>query len=125
MPLSVYTICVYGCAAIVLLALAVASGVNFLGIESPNGLQLYSPVVWLCLVGLAVGPQLIGHTSYNWALGYLPAATVSVALLGEPIGTTLLAFFILKEAPSIVELLGGALILAGIFLASRVTNQAK
>ncbi|MRR30730.1 EamA/RhaT family transporter, partial [bacterium] len=56
---------------------------------------------------------------FNWALKYLPAAFVSLALLGEPVGTTILAMIFLQEAPGIAELAGGALILTGIFLASR------
>lgn len=121
MQLSVYVFCVYAFAAAVLVIFAILAGVNLIGYPTGAGFVAFSPVVWLCMIGLAFGPQLLGHSSYNWALGYLPAATVSVALLGEPIGTTLLAFFFLHEVPSIIELGGGALILTGIFLASRVS----
>lgn len=119
LSLPVYIQCVYGAAAVCLLALAWASGANFLGARTQAGFQVFSLPVWLCLAGLALGPQLLGHTSYNWALRYLPAASVSVALLGEPIGTILLAFFILRETPSWIELVGGGLILLGIFITSR------
>jgi drug/metabolite transporter (DMT)-like permease len=69
---------------------------------------------------LALIPQLLGHSTFNWALRYLPASFVSVTLLGEPIGSTILALLILKESPSALEIGGGLLILAGIYVASRV-----
>jgi drug/metabolite transporter (DMT)-like permease len=71
---------------------------------------------------LALVPQLIGHSTFNWALRYLSAAYVSITLLGEPIGSTILAYFLLKETPSTLKLFGAILILAGIYLASRNTG---
>ena len=79
----------------------------------------YPPAAYLWFLALALLPQLLGHTSYNWALGYLPAAYVSITLLGEPIGSTLLAMVFLGEIPSGLKVLGGVIILAGIYLASR------
>lgn len=105
-----YTFVVYATAAIVLVALVIITGQTILG---------YSKVTYLILLGLAIVPQLIGHTSFNWALKYLSAALVSIALLGEPIGTVLLSFTFLKEVPTIFEIVGGVLILLGIFIASR------
>jgi drug/metabolite transporter (DMT)-like permease len=66
---------------------------------------------------------LIGHSTYNWALRYLSAAYVSIALLGEPIGTSILALFLLKEAPTILEIVGGILTLIGIYVASRANSS--
>lgn len=123
LSLPVYILCVYCAAALGLLLLAFASGANFVGFHSATSFHVFSTAVWLCLLGLALGPQLLGHSSYNWALGYLPAATVSVALLGEPIGTTVLAFFLLQETTSLIELCGGVLILVGIFITSRTSNE--
>ena len=125
LPLPVYIFCVYGVAALSLLLLGMISGENFVGFHPSGGsFQLYSSRIWLCLLVLAMGPQLLGHSSYNWALGYLPAATVSIALLGEPIGTTILALFILHETPSWIELAGGVLILLGIFITVRGSKTA-
>ena len=73
--------------------------------------------IWIIL--LALVPQLIGHSTYNWALRYMPAALVSITTLGEPIGSAVLAYFILREIPTLLTILGGVLILAGIYLASR------
>jgi drug/metabolite transporter (DMT)-like permease len=71
--------------------------------------------------GLAAGPMLIGHTGCNWALRYLPAYVVNVALLGETVGATLLAAALpgIREVPPATTLAGGALILAGIIVTSK------
>jgi drug/metabolite transporter (DMT)-like permease len=61
----------------------------------------------------------LGHTSFNWALKYLSAAYVSITLLGEPIGSTLLAYFLLEETPSAMKIFGAILILFGIYIASQ------
>jgi len=68
---------------------------------------------------LALVPQLVGHTTYNWALRYLPASLVAIATLGEPVGSTILAYLFLQEDPGWLKVYGGALILAGIWLAVR------
>lgn len=71
--------------------------------------------LWLLLLGLV--PQLIGHSSFNWALARLPATFVAVATLGEPVGSTVLAYFLLGETPTILKTLGATLIFAGIVAA--------
>jgi drug/metabolite transporter (DMT)-like permease len=63
-------------------------------------------------------PQLLGHSSFNWALRYLPASFVAIALLGEPVGSTALAYGLLHEVPTSLKLAGAALILAGIAVAA-------
>jgi drug/metabolite transporter (DMT)-like permease len=71
--------------------------------------------------GLALGPMLIGHTGCNWALRYLPAYVVNVALLGELVGATILAALLpgIRELPPAPTLVGGALIVAGIVVTSK------
>ena len=71
------------------------------------------------IVTLAIIPQLIGHSSITWALGSVRATLVSVAIMAEPVGATLLAWLILKESPSLANLIGGFIILSGIFVAYR------
>lgn len=110
LSLLAYIGLVYTTAAIVLLAMTIAMGANLLG---------YSPIGYLLIALLAAGPQLIGHTSYNWALKYVSATFVTVTLLAEPIGATLLAIPILAQVPSPIGILGGALILVGIYFAAR------
>jgi drug/metabolite transporter (DMT)-like permease len=72
--------------------------------------------LFISLLGL--GPQLIGHTSFNWALRYVPAPTVAMAVLGEPIGTTILAWLLLRQPPTLLEAIGGVIICGGIYLAA-------
>ena len=110
MSLIPYIFVVYGIAAIVLLGIMFAAG------QSPIG---FSPMTYIWILLLALVPQLIGHSTYNWALRYLPAALVSITTLGEPIGSAVLAYFILSEAPTLLTIFGGILILAGIYISSR------
>jgi drug/metabolite transporter (DMT)-like permease len=105
-----YIFMVYGIAAIALIVTMFAAGQSPLGYPLPT----YG---WIFL--LAAFPQLIGHSTYNWALRYLPASLVAVTTLGEPIGSAILAFFLLKETPTAIVIRGGILILIGIYLASR------
>jgi drug/metabolite transporter (DMT)-like permease len=71
----------------------------------------------MLLMGLF--PQLIGHSSFNYALGYLPAAYVSLVTLVEPVGSSLLAIIFLHEWPVLLQLVGATLILIGIGVASK------
>ncbi len=76
---------------------------------------------FLIFAGLAIGPMLLGHTGLNWALGHAPAYLVNVAVLGEPVGATLLAWLLpgIAERPPALALLGGTIVLAGLVLATR------
>ena len=80
-------------------------------------------MIYLWFLMLAVIPQLIGHTSFNWSLRYLSAAYVSISLLGEPIGSTILAYLFLQETPTALKVFGAILILIGIYVASRSEVQ--
>jgi drug/metabolite transporter (DMT)-like permease len=73
----------------------------------------------LFLIAAALLPQLLGHSSFNWALGHLPASYVAIATLGEPIGAAFLALLFLGEVPSTLKVAAAALILLGILLALR------
>jgi len=108
--LLTYVFLVYGAAAIVLALAVRAMGLPMFG---------FSRLTYVWLLTLALVPQLIGHTSYNWALAYLSAAFVSIAVLGEPVGSSILAFFLFDERISALKGVGMALILAGIYLATR------
>ncbi|MCJ7549162.1 MAG: DMT family transporter [Anaerolineae bacterium] len=105
-----YVFPVYGIAAFTLMVPAFIVGVPLTG---------YPTRAWLLLVLLAIFPQLVGHSSFNWALGHLPATFVSMAALAEPIGATTLAWIILQESPSWITVLGGLLILLGLSTAAK------
>ncbi len=109
MPLVVYIGLTYGMAALVLDALVLLTRRPLIG---------YRPQTYLWFLLLALVPQLLGHTAFNWALRYLSAAFVSITLLGEPVGSTILAYFFLHEVPSTLTLIGAILILGGIVVAS-------
>ena len=102
-----YVVVVYGVCTLSLLAIVLAEG---------HALTGYPPSEWAIFVGLAVGPGLLGHTVLNWALAHLKSSVVSVSLLGEPVGATILAFVFLAEAPTAFTLAGGAVVLGGIGL---------
>jgi len=111
-----YTFIVYGMSAIVLMGMVAVTQQRLTG---------YSPAVYLLFVALALIPQLLGHSSFNWALRYMSATYVSVTLLGEPISSTILAYIILEEVPALLEIIGGVLILVGIYLASRSEGKRE
>ncbi len=73
---------------------------------------------YVLFILMALGPGLLGHTGYNWALKYVKATFVSVSLLGEPIGSGLLAWLLLNELPPSLSLFGGVMILAGLYMVS-------
>lgn len=107
-----YVALVYGACFIVLLVLSLLTRAVLLPQPSRE---------WLIYLALAIGPMLLGHTGMNWALKYLPAFIVNLTVLGEPVGATMLAAVLpgIHEVPSATVLLGGALILGGIIIASR------
>lgn len=111
-----YVAVVYGTCFVVLLALAAAVRAPVLG-QPPRELAIFA--------ALAIGPMLFGHTGLNWALKYLPAFVVNLTLLGEPVGATVLAAILpgIREVPGVATLLGGALILAGIYVTARARSS--
>jgi drug/metabolite transporter (DMT)-like permease len=111
-----YATSVYSTAAVILVAVALVAGHGFSG---------YSGETYLYFALLALVPQLIGHTAINRSLGHLPAASVAIAILGEPIGATLLGAVFLDEVPSVFEFLGGALVLAGVYAGLRATLRIE
>lgn len=96
---------VYPMAAAVLLSVAAFRGTALT--TAPSEAYLYIAL-------LALVPQLIGHTSLNWALGSLTTVAVAIAVLGEPVGATLLAATLLDEPPTLVQLGGAVVVLAGV-----------
>lgn len=79
----------------------------------------FSSLGWLALIGMALGPQLVGHTSYNWALKHVSPAFVAVVTLGEPVGCALMAYLFFGETLAPLQAVGFGLLLVGIYLAAR------
>lgn len=105
--LVVYAFVVYAVCTAALFLLALARG-------SPLWPYPYEEIA--LFLALAVVSTLLGHTILNWALRYLPAAFVSVSMLGEPVGASILAALLLAEVPAPAVALGGAMVLLGIGL---------
>ncbi|WP_254611713.1 DMT family transporter [Haloterrigena gelatinilytica] len=112
LPLFAYTFVVYAVCAVALGSLAVGTDAPLLG---------YSQTEWMLFLAMALLPGMFGHTVINWALKYVESSVVSVSLLGEPVGSTILALVLLGEVPEAVTILGGAVVLVGISL----TNRAR
>jgi drug/metabolite transporter (DMT)-like permease len=120
-----YVTVVYGVCVLVLggLTLARYGPVAFVGYPGSGGVgatELYPATEWLLFLGMAVGPGIFGHTVINWALAHVESSVVSVSLLGEPVGSTLLALLLLNEVPTFVTLAGGVVVLTGIYVTTTV-----
>lgn len=76
----------------------------------------FSSETFATFLAMAIIPQLIGHSCYNWSLKWLPTSIVAVSLLGEPIGSSILAYFIFHELITGHTVVGGILILSAIYL---------
>lgn len=111
-----YVTVVYTACALVLLGVAVAQGLPLVS---------YAPHEWVLFAAMALGPGVLGHTVVNWALGHLESHVVSVSLLGEPVGSTLLAVVLLSEVPPPATLLGGAVVLAGIYVTASARTPGR
>lgn len=109
LSLLAYVWPVYGSAAAVLILTCTLSQTPLWGFE---------PATYLNLFLLALLPQCVGHTSYNWALRWLSPALVALVSLLEPVGATVLAYFFLSEGITWGKLLGGGIILAGVYIAT-------
>lgn len=103
-----YILLAYSVAALVLLPLPLLAGTSYFG---------YPPLTYLWFLLLAIIPQLLGHTSFNWAIRYLSPSLVTLAILAEPIGASLLGYLIFHEIPTLQTIQGSAIILLGIAIA--------
>ena len=101
---------VYATAAIALAGACILADVPLRGYPGKTHLFMF-------LLGLV--PQCIGHTTYNWSLKWLPPSMVALIGLAEPVGAGILAYLILNETLTVIKIVGGAIVLAGIYLASR------
>lgn len=116
LSLAAYVTPVYGVAALALVAWAAGRSEAFGPFATRD---------WLIFTALAVGPMLIGHTGFNYALRFLPAYAVNVAALGEPAGATIIAWLLpaIAEPPSPWAVAGGAVAVGGIALALATSRR--
>ncbi len=111
-----YVSVVYSVTAVLLIVITAALNLRILG---------YQLMTYLLLLLIALVPQVIGHTSFNWALKYVSATMVALVTLGEPVGASILAFFVLGEKITAFQAIGGSLILTGVGLAIWSESKQK
>ncbi len=116
LSLSAYTGIAYTTAALALAPLPALFGVPYTGYP-------ISTYLWIALLGLV--PQVIGHTSFNWAVRYLNPAIVTMVILLEPIGSSIAAVMLFNEIPGVLTVIGAALLLIGVFVAIRAPSLHK
>ena len=114
LPLLAYVAIVYGAAALAMNLMAMLAG---------QGIDRIPPAAWLPIIGLALGPQLAGHTLINASLRHLSPSFVALAILGEPVGSAILAWLLLGENVAPLQLFGFSVLLAGIVVAARAERR--
>lgn len=113
--LSYIFVC-YSSAALILWVIVLSLGLPITGFNTTTVAAFW---------GMALISQLIGHTSYNWALKWFSAGLIAVSLLGEPIGATILAYIIFDEGLTAYKIIGGAFILTAIYIAAASENRKR
>uniref|UniRef100_UPI0030DDAFAF DMT family transporter n=1 Tax=Oculatella sp. LEGE 06141 TaxID=1828648 RepID=UPI0030DDAFAF len=104
----------YTTAALILLPLPLLFQTSYIG---------HSRTVYLYILLMAVFPQLIGHTSFNWAVRWISPTLVTLVILAEPVGSSILGFIVFRENPGFVVLVGAIVILTGVAIAAFGTRS--
>ena len=107
LSLITYTFVVYSVSTITLFFYIIFKGESF----GP-----YPASEWMWFLLLAIIPNLLGHTLFNWSLKWVSTNVISIAILFEPVGAAILAYYILGETLSASQIIGGSVVLAGIIL---------
>jgi drug/metabolite transporter (DMT)-like permease len=105
-----YVALCYSSAAIILWIVVLLLGLKVSGFSGQTMAAFWS---------MAIISQVIGHSCYNWALRYCTTSLVALSLLGEPVGSSILAYFLFHEQLTLIKSIGGLLILSAIYLAAR------
>jgi drug/metabolite transporter (DMT)-like permease len=114
LSLLAYIFICYGSAAVVLWAMVLLLRMPITG---------FSTGTVTAFLGMALISQIVGHSTYNWALRWLSAGLIAVSLLGEPIGSTILAYLIFDEGLTVYKVVGGVIILSAIYLAASTESR--
>jgi len=110
MDTASYGALAYGFGAIIVLLISVPLHIDVLSIE---------PRSWLYIILLVIGPMLGGHTLLNYSMKYYRSVTVATSTLMEPVGSTIIAYFLLGQRPPPLSYIGMALTLAGTYMIVR------
>jgi len=107
LSLVTYTFVVYGISTFTLFFYVLLKGESF----GP-----YPANDWVWFILLAIVPNLLGHTLFNWSLKYVSTNVISIAILFEPIGAAILAFYVFNEHLISSQVIGGFIVISGILL---------
>lgn len=107
LSLITYTMIVYSVSSITLFCYVLITGGNFSPVTQTD---------WLYFLLLALIPNLLGHTLFNWSLKWISTNTISMAILFEPIGATILAYFIFGEKLMLSQIIGGVVVIIGLLI---------
>ncbi len=107
-PILPFMFAVKSASSVYLLLLVAVFAVPLIGFDVAS---------WRALLLLGLVPTFIGHTVFNYSVGYLRAYLVALALVGEPVGATILAVIFLGEIPSLQTMIGGLIVLVSILVA--------
>lgn len=113
--IAAYAGSAYAVAAVVLLPLPALLGLPYFG---------YPPATYGWIFLLAVLPQLVGHTGVNYVMRFLDPTLVATIILLEPVGAAVLALVVFAEVPSLVTIAGALLLLSGVALTARFSQQS-
>ncbi len=116
LALMPYTFVVYGISAITLIIYNLILQHPFTGYPAND---------WLVFIALAIIPTFFGHTLFNWAIKWVSTAVISMSIIFEPVGASVLAYLILDEQITWSQWLGGTIILFGLFLFIVSTSGRK
>lgn len=114
-PSFVYSIVVFAVSAVLFAVYNVASGISF---------TAYPAKEWFVFLLLAIVPTVFGHLIFNWLLQYMKTTTVSMSVLAEPVGASILGMYIFGEMITGFQLAGGALVIAGLLFYLRSEQRA-
>ena len=106
-PSYLYSLVTFAVAFVCFAAFNGASGYGFAG---------YPPGEWLIFALLAIVPTVLGHMIFNWLLQYVNPTTISMSVLAEPVGASLLGWMLFRETPTAFQWIGGAFIILGLLL---------
>ncbi|WP_188456850.1 DMT family transporter [Virgibacillus oceani] len=116
LSLMTYTFVVYGISSLTLILYNLILQNPFFGYPANN---------WWAFLALAIIPTFFGHTLFNWAIKWVSTSTISMGIVFEPIGASILAYFILDEQITGSQWLGGTIVLSGLFLFIMSTSRKR
>lgn len=107
LSLITYTFVVYSISTITLFFYVLIKGESF----GP-----YPESDWFWFIMLALISNLLGHTLFNWSLKWVSTNVISIAILFEPVGASILAYYVFHETLSLSQIAGGLIVISGILL---------